>query len=93
MINQNIDTSTKEGRLLFNMLSTIAEFEKELIRERLMLGKKHSGHYGGPKTKELPKAVIIKHFENGASYEWLANTFQVSKSTIFRRLKEWKLLK
>ena len=93
IINQNIDTSTKEGRLMFNMLSTIAEFERELIRERLAAGKLYSGKYGGRKVKELPREAIIKHFEIGASYEWLANTFQVSKSTIYRRLKEWKQIK
>ena len=57
IIDQNIDTSTKEGRLMFNMLSTIAEFERELIRERLMAGKRYSGNYGGRKVKELPKTL------------------------------------
>ena len=38
VIDQNIDTSNATGRLLFNMLSTIAQFETEIRAERQMEG-------------------------------------------------------
>ncbi len=33
-----IDTTTASGKLIFNIFSTIAEFERELIRERTNVG-------------------------------------------------------
>jgi len=35
---QGIDTSTPSGRMLFQMLSVFAEFEREMIRERVVAG-------------------------------------------------------
>jgi len=93
IIDQNIDTTKTEGKLMFQMLSVIAEFERDIIRDRLHSGQKFSGKYGGRHKKELPKETIIEHYKKGASYEWLSNTFNVSKNTIYRRLKEWGILK
>ena len=93
IIDQNIDTSTKEGRLLLNLLSSIAEFERELIRERLQAGKERSNKRDGRKRKELPKKDIIRMYENGAGYKYIGSVFGVSEGTIYRRLKEWNALK
>ena len=38
VLDQNIDTSTPTGKLLFNMLASIAEFETEIRKERPMEG-------------------------------------------------------
>jgi DNA invertase Pin-like site-specific DNA recombinase len=38
VLDQNIDTSTPTGKLLFNMLASIAEFETEIRKERQMEG-------------------------------------------------------
>ena len=38
VVDQGIDTSTPSGRLLFNVLGSIAEFERDLIRERTRAG-------------------------------------------------------
>ena len=38
VFDQAIDTSTSAGRLLFNILGSIAEFERDLIRERTRFG-------------------------------------------------------
>jgi DNA invertase Pin-like site-specific DNA recombinase len=39
VLDQAIDTTTPTGRLMFNMLGAIAQFERELIRERMVVGK------------------------------------------------------
>jgi DNA invertase Pin-like site-specific DNA recombinase len=87
---QNIDTSTKEGRLLFNVLSAVAEFEREIIRERLERGyeeAKEEGRVGRPK-KDLPVDKIVEEYERGQSVTYLANYYDVSRSTIYDRLNE-----
>jgi len=38
VLDQAIDTTTPAGRLLFNVLGSIAEFERDLIRERTTAG-------------------------------------------------------
>ena len=44
--SQGIDTSTATGKLLFNILGSVAEFEKELISERTKLGLKKAVNVG-----------------------------------------------
>jgi DNA invertase Pin-like site-specific DNA recombinase len=44
--SQNIDTSTPHGKLFFTMLSGFAEFEREVIRERIMLGLERTKKQG-----------------------------------------------
>ncbi len=50
VIHQNIDTTTPAGRLLFTMLGAIAEFERDLINERVREGieaaKKNGAQFG-----------------------------------------------
>ena len=44
--SQGIDTSTATGKLLFNILGSVAEFEKELISERTKMGLKKAKNVG-----------------------------------------------
>ena len=39
VLDQQIDTTTPSGRLLFHVLAAIAEFERDLIRERTLAGE------------------------------------------------------
>lgn len=51
-ITQNLDTTTASGRLVFHIFGAIAEFERELIRERIYIGlsraKREGKHCGRP---------------------------------------------
>ena len=55
-IQDNIDTGTAAGKALFGMLSVLAEFERDIIRERTMVGLKAArarGRKGGrPKVNQ-----------------------------------------
>jgi len=56
----NIDTTTPAGKMVFSIFGALAEFEKELIRERTMAGLKAArarGRKGGRKFK-LTKAKV-----------------------------------
>jgi DNA invertase Pin-like site-specific DNA recombinase len=50
--SQGIDTSTATGKLLFNILGSVAEFEKELISERTKLGQKKNRDLVGKRGKD-----------------------------------------
>ncbi len=74
-VTQAFDTTTSTGRLMMNILSSFAEFESEIISERVSAGmqaSKREGNKMGPKIKYLPEQII-----KGA----------VPKSTYYRRMK------
>jgi DNA invertase Pin-like site-specific DNA recombinase len=51
-MTDNLDMSSPTGRLMFHMLSAMAEFERALIQERIKSGLRHArakGHIPGPK--------------------------------------------
>lgn len=77
VLHQNIDTTSPAGRLLFTMLGAIAEFERDLINERVREGieaaKKKGIHFGRKailNTKE--KSIICKQYEKGKSVAFLS---------------------
>ena len=53
--SQGIDTSTATGKLLFNILGSVAEFEKELISERTKLGLKKAENVGKRGKDKSPR--------------------------------------
>ena len=63
VLDQAIDTSTPTGRLMFNMLGSIAQFERELMLERQREGiarAKAEGKYKGRKPTAKAKTPEIK---------------------------------
>ena len=91
-IGDNIDTSTPNGRLLFHILSAFAEFEREIIRERLQAGRERAKAQGKllhrPK-KKLPEKEIRRLYEEvGLSATAIAKLMGVSTNTILSRLRE-----
>lgn len=93
-LKDSIDTSTATGRFTFNLFASLAEFEREIIRERTMAGleaAKARGRKGGRKpglTKEaLAKSKAVKTlFEQGRTMEEIANVLEISRATAYRYL-------
>jgi DNA invertase Pin-like site-specific DNA recombinase len=93
VIDQNIDTSHATGRLLFNMLGAIAQFETELRAERQMDGiqkaKERGVRFGA--TQKLTDAQIAElqqRREHGVLIKTLMADYKVSKATVYRYLEK-----
>lgn len=86
-LTEQIDTSTPGGRLVFHVLGAIAEFERDLIRERTRTGVKAAMARGvkfGTAPKLSPKQVQLaqKLRDQGQSIRVIGDQFGVSHSTI-----------
>lgn len=95
-LNDPIDTSTAQGRLVFGIFATLAEFERELIRERTQAGLKSArarGRKGGrPKgmsQSAIEKAAIAEAlYTNGSiPVKKIAEQLGISKTTLYLYLR------
>jgi len=91
VLDQNIDTSTPTGKLLFNMLASIAEFETEIRKERQMEGiakAKENGVQFGRKSKLLDQEVeaMRRERESGVKISDLMVKYSLSKASVYRLL-------
>ncbi len=88
-IRDPIDTTTPSGKLLFHIMAAIAEFERELIRERVRDGieraKREGKQIGRPK-KKFNVGLAMELRKMGYSYKQIANMIGVSKAVVYRRL-------
>lgn len=89
-LTDGFDTSTPSGRLLFHILASVAEMERELIKERTIAGlaaaraKGSSG--GGRKSVMTPDMLdtAAKLLKAGDSPAKIAKLLQVGRSTFYR---------
>jgi DNA invertase Pin-like site-specific DNA recombinase len=95
-LNDPIDTTTAQGRLIFGIFASLAEFERELIRERTQAGLKSArarGRKGGrPKgmsQEAIEKAAIAEAlYKNGTiPVKKIAEQLNISKTTLYLYLR------
>lgn len=95
-LNDPIDTTTAHGRLIFNLFASLAEFEREIIRERTMAGLKaakargrRGGRQKGFSKDSISKAIIAKSlYEKGAlPVGDIIRQLKISKSSFYRYIK------
>ncbi len=88
VLDQAIDTTTPSGRLLFHMLAAIAEFERDLIRERVIAGvrraKAQGRRLGRPRKHHVDVAEARRMLAAGRSLRAIARTFGTYPATIRR---------
>lgn len=95
---QNLDTTTPQGRLLFQIIGAFSEFERVLIRERLEAGRRKAELTGTKSGKpchrprvEIDEAgVKYKHYTLKKSMTQIAKDYGVSITPIRRILNEHK---
>jgi len=86
---EDIDTTTPAGRLIFHVFASIAQFERERIRERTMEGlaeARKKGRIGGrpPALSEDQKVEVRRMKNDGRSVKDIAALFKVSPATVKR---------
>lgn len=87
------DPADPVGRLLFNVLAMVAEFEADLIRARTREGiavAKRNGKFKGRKPKLTPKQeahLVALHGEGKHTGAELAELFNVARSTVYRAVE------
>jgi DNA invertase Pin-like site-specific DNA recombinase len=83
------DTGSPQGRLLSTLLAAIAEFERELIRERTGEGRKRAMANGvkfgrKPKLSAFQRGEALKRRDAGETLAVIARSYAVDISTISR---------
>jgi DNA invertase Pin-like site-specific DNA recombinase len=90
VLNLNLDTETPTGKLMLNMLGSIAQFERELMLERQREGiakAKGEGKYKGRKPTARAKAdEVLRLAETGASREQIAKELGIGIASVYRAL-------
>jgi DNA invertase Pin-like site-specific DNA recombinase len=91
VLDQNIDTGDATGRLLFNMLGAIAQFETEIRAERQMDGinkaKQRGVKFGKEKKLNLEQIAELKQRrDEGVLIKTLMKDYNLSKASVYRYL-------
>jgi DNA invertase Pin-like site-specific DNA recombinase len=90
---QGLDTTTSAGRAMFGMLSVFAEFERSIIRERVVAGmrraKAKGKAIGRPAIPSAKRVAIRKaYMAGGVGLRTVARKFGVGVETVRRCLPE-----
>src|SRR3954465_2692981 len=92
-LQESIDTTTSGGRLVFNIFGSLAEFEREIIRERTQAGltaARARGRNGGrPKALSESKAEMARqlYLDRTHSINEICQTLGISRTTFYRYVK------
>lgn len=93
-LQESIDTSTSGGKLIFHMFGALAEFERNLIRERTMAGlaaARGRGRTGGRprKLNGSKQELLYKLYDDKQhSVKEICQIFDFSKSTLYLYLQD-----
>ncbi len=90
-LNEQIDTTTANGRLIFHVMAALAEFERGLLAERTQAGLQAArarGRIGGRPKALTPQAheTVIDLRDQGLKVSEIAETLRVSRATVYRAL-------
>lgn len=89
-LREGVDTTTANGRLMFGIFASLAEFERELIRERVILGL-NKARMAGKKLGRPNVSIDIKKIEElkakGLSARSIARELNLCKDTVRKLLR------
>jgi len=89
-LQESVDTGTSGGKLVFHVFGALAEFERELIRERTLAGLKaardRGSKNGRPKKSTKQQIRVAKKLmdDKETNVVEVTRTMKVSRSTLYR---------
>lgn len=86
-LTDSLDLSTPQGRLMFQIIGAMSEFERSLIRERIMAGlrtaRARGARFGRPPV-DVDHAAVAELRASGASWRAISRKLGVSRATCMR---------
>ena len=86
-VHEGVDTSTPHGKLVFGIFASMAEFERNLIRERVLSGiaraRRQGKHMGRP-SAAVDAGLVLRLHENGQTLRQIAKTVGVSRGVVHK---------
>ena len=91
-LTENIDTTTSGGKLIFHIFGALAEFERNLIRERTTAGlmtARTRGRLGGRPKALTGKQLSIAQdlYDKRHPIAEICRTLKISRATLYRSIK------
>ena len=92
ILAMNLDTDTPTGRLLINLVGSIAQFEREIMLERQREGiakAKDEGKYiGRAKTARAKTGDVLDLYKAGKGASEIAKEIRISRASVYRILHD-----
>jgi DNA invertase Pin-like site-specific DNA recombinase len=88
---ENIDTSGPMGRLFLTMISSIAELESHLLRDRVVLGMaraRREGRQIGRTRLDVDRQQVVGDRRSGMSLTLVSKRHNISRASVCRLMKE-----
>jgi DNA invertase Pin-like site-specific DNA recombinase len=97
-LQESIDTTTSGGKLIFHIFGALAEFEREIIKERTNAGLQAArarGRFGGRPTIQSrdPKKIALArklYDEQSMTVQEICASLHIGRSTLYRYLQDEK---
>jgi DNA invertase Pin-like site-specific DNA recombinase len=86
-LRDNLDLSTPSGRLMFQIIGAMAEFERALIQERVRAGLRNAKAKGkkiGRPRQEVDSSKILKLRADGLSWRAISERLKLGLGTVYR---------
>lgn len=91
-ITEALDFTTPSGKAMAGMLAVFAEFERDMLRERVKAGIAHARAkgkpHGRPKTAALKKEQVKELHEEGYNKSRIARELGISRTSVRRALNQ-----
>lgn len=91
-ITEALDFTTPSGKAMAGMLAVFAEFERDMLRERVKAGIAHARtkgkNHGRPKTAALKADKVKQMFKQGFNKSQIAKELNISRTSVRRALNE-----
>jgi putative DNA-invertase from lambdoid prophage Rac len=90
-LTEALDFTTSAGRAMIGLLSVFAEFERDMIRERVKAGiaqaRAEGKRHGRPQTAATKSAAVKRLYKEGRNKSQIARELGISRGSVIALLK------